>query len=331
MAAACAATSAPAQSIPASLSLTERAGEVRGLYGSCAGTAALLTSAPSPGQIGKSAAILGGAVSALDAIRLQQMSGGSLYRPASAPVSAVDSVDSIVRCGAIASKSLLQSSTLISPILPIPAIRPAASTVPAPEAAQDTLFGPKVRIGQTTLDRKWNAATARTFSRSKMRRMVRTTSGMSRDDLLQEVNRWANRTVAYVGDARTDEWTDALATVRRGRGDCEDIAILKYQALMALGADADEVFFTVAYDRVRRIDHAFVVVKTDAGYRVLDSGTDELLDETAGRDYVPIYSFNSRGKWLHGQSVPTPAIPPTQLAYLSVSEDSSARLIGLKR
>lgn len=147
--------------------------------------------------------------------------------------------------------------------------------------------------------------------------------------LIGQVNRWVNRAIAYRPDARTshggDYWSDAERTLRSRVGDCEDIAILKYQALLSLGVDPANMYFTLAHDTVRHADHALLVVRQGDGYLLLDNSTDSLLDGSQPNDYRPILSFG-QGKWIHG--VRTPVQPVT---YLSRNELSSPRVIGLIR
>jgi predicted transglutaminase-like cysteine proteinase len=147
--------------------------------------------------------------------------------------------------------------------------------------------------------------------------------------LIEQVNRWANRTVAYRADSPRyhggDYWADASQTLQKGTGDCEDIAILKYQALRSLGIASSDMYLTIARDMVRHADHALLVVKHEGRFYLLDDSTDELVDGSESNDYRPILSFGE-GKWLHGiPAVSRPAI------YLSRNELSSPRVSGVVR
>src|SRR3546814_7137241 len=61
--------------------------------------------------------------------------------------------------------------------------------------------------------------------------------GLDEQELLARVNQWVNREIAYIGDDRNyrqrDYWATAEQTIARGKGDCEDFAILKMQMLRA--------------------------------------------------------------------------------------------------
>ena len=159
---------------------------------------------------------------------------------------------------------------------------------------------------------------------------------LDREALVSRVNQWVNHAIAYEDDQqsfhRPDVWSDARSTLSRGAGDCEDIAILKYQALAALGVPRQDMYLTIARDTIRRADHALLVVRLGVRFVVLDNATDKLLDGASDNGYRALLSFNSEGKWLHGRESQAPASSPAiKIAYLSRSAVSSARFIGLSR
>lgn len=123
---------------------------------------------------------------------------------------------------------------------------------------------------------------------------------------LAAVNAWANARIRFVEDkvlyGKADYWANASTTLKRGAGDCEDIAIAKMQVLAALGLARDDMSLIIARDLVRKADHALLVVRMDGKNWVLDNSTNQLLDARSSYDYRPIMSFSSSGKWLHGYS-----------------------------
>jgi predicted transglutaminase-like cysteine proteinase len=118
-------------------------------------------------------------------------------------------------------------------------------------------------------------------------------------EALDAVNRWVNRNVRYVEES-TDAWAEAPATLRKRRGDCEDMAILKLQLLTALGVRAEDLYLTLVRDLARNADHAVLVVRANGALWILDSATDGLLDARERHDYRPILSYSADRKWLHG-------------------------------
>jgi predicted transglutaminase-like cysteine proteinase len=129
--------------------------------------------------------------------------------------------------------------------------------------------------------------------------------------LLEQVstlNAAVNYAVRYVDDeqltGRSDDWATADETLRRGAGDCEDIAILKMQLLAALGIPERELYLSIVRDLVRAKDHAVLVVYLQGRSWLLDSNTDRVLDAGDANSYVPVITLSGDYKWLHGGPLP---------------------------
>ena len=60
------------------------------------------------------------------------------------------------------------------------------------------------------------------------------------------------------------------------------------------------MILTIARDLVRQADHAVLVVRTPAGYRLLDNASDTVVDAAPRQDYRAIVSFGAKDTWLHG-------------------------------
>lgn len=148
---------------------------------------------------------------------------------------------------------------------------------------------------------------------------------------IQFVNRWVNRSITYGEDREiwgaSDYWATAEETLDLRRGDCEDLAILKYQMLLAMGVNPEDMYLTLARDLARNADHAVLVVRVGHRFFLLDNATDAILPANLSYDYRPTLSFNSESAWLHG----TIARPLPQIAYRSVSAVPSPRVIGFSR
>lgn len=92
---------------------------------------------------------------------------------------------------------------------------------------------------------------------------------------LRQVNQSVNRSIRQVTDlvnyGREDHWTLPL----NGVGDCEDIALLKRQRLIAMGWPSSALLMTVVRDR-RGEGHAVLSVQTDRGSFILDNKTSSI-------------------------------------------------------
>lgn len=92
---------------------------------------------------------------------------------------------------------------------------------------------------------------------------------------LRQVNQSVNRRIRQVTDmvnhGREDYWTLPLD----GAGDCEDIALLKRQHLIAMGWPSSALLMTVVRDH-RGEGHAVLSVQTDHGSFILDNKTSSI-------------------------------------------------------
>jgi predicted transglutaminase-like cysteine proteinase len=109
----------------------------------------------------------------------------------------------------------------------------------------------------------------------------------TREQQMQAVNREVNRKIRQLTDraafGRDELWTLPIG----GKGDCEDLALLKRKNLIALGWPSSVLLMTVARDR-RGDGHAVLTVVTDRGDFILDNVTSaiRLASATGYRYYV---------------------------------------------
>lgn len=245
---------------------------------------------PIPTQpLSKTAALLGGRSSQLDLIAVQQRHGTAAQLiPARTLASLAPTDTPGVSCP--------KTSAFVGALSPL---RPLAYGRAKLDTG-DFLQSKRLPVSRTHFDSDWNRVRAGQVSQHVVARF----SGNSDKALLSSVNRWANANVRYAEDrdlyGKTDFWADAPTTLRRGAGDCEDIAIVKMQMLAAAGVPRSAMYLTIARDLVRNADHAMLVVKQGDRHWLLDNNTNEVLDASEGLDYRPIMSFSGGNKWLHG-------------------------------
>lgn len=274
--------------------------------------------APANAAEAKSAAILGGQLSALDRIRLQQAGP----EPTSSAIEAERLTP--------ASMSSLHCTVSARTGSEVQVQQFAASV--APLANADTFLATgRVPIGRTRLTGDWQRVSTSELSPRQVDGLGWADSSAS-GDLLDRVNRWVNASIAYTEDSQlysqSDYWASAQETLRRGRGDCEDIAILKYHLLAAMGFDREDMYLTLARDLSRRADHAVLIVRFGGEYFMLDNATDTVLPADQSYDYRPVLSYGASSTWLHGY---TNERRFAAADYLSVSAISNPREIGLNR
>jgi predicted transglutaminase-like cysteine proteinase len=263
----------------------------------------------------KASAILGGEMSSLDRIRLAQ-SGSTM------PSVALLQAKSLVTAERENGDNLDQDLVAYQP--PVDTCRENQQFSAAPSATNDDrliLGSLRLSIRKTPFDQKWSRVSQAGSVRGLKRWLQRAgvSAAADRRSQIPLVNSWVNAQIAYADDSalyqQNDFWASSRETLRRGKGDCEDYAILKMDLLAAMGIDRDKMILVVARDLVRNTDHAVLVVQLDSGSVVLDNATDSLLDGRLPNDYRPIMSFASNGKWLHGYATaaaqPQPAATNT--------------------
>jgi predicted transglutaminase-like cysteine proteinase len=70
-----------------------------------------------------------------------------------------------------------------------------------------------------------------------------------------------------------DHWSAPFETLRSGRGDCEDYAIVKYLALLEAGVSKDDVKIVILKNVFPNEDHAVMAVRVDGQWLILDNRT----------------------------------------------------------
>ncbi len=116
---------------------------------------------------------------------------------------------------------------------------------------------------------------------------------------LERVNQLVNAAVAYTSDyalhGQADKWSAPLATLKLGRGDCEDYAILKYRVLSAAGVPASDMRIVLVRDTAVRIDHAVLAARSGDRWFILDNRKAGFYAETDLPHYMPLFALDHSG------------------------------------
>ena len=245
-------------------------------------------------RVSKAQAILGGGLSRLEQIAQAQstpVAGAALAQGNGLAGAAMTPGAGGASCQQLA---LPQSGSF--------GFRPGLRTVPVP--GEDFLASKRLPVSRTAFDVQWSRVSRGSLPRGLTAALARRIPAGTGTANLAAVNAWANAHIRYVDDqvlyGKADYWADAGATLKRGAGDCEDIAVAKLQLLAAMGVPRSDMYLTIARDLTRRADHAVLVVKQDGKHWLLDNATDQVLDARESYDYRPILSYAADKKWLHG-------------------------------
>jgi predicted transglutaminase-like cysteine proteinase len=126
--------------------------------------------------------------------------------------------------------------------------------------------------------------------------------GLSPSEQLIRVNDYANAAIVYVEDkqafGKADYWATPAQSLK-GRGDCEDYALLKYASLRSLGFAEADMRLVVLNDLKRGLGHAVLSVKLGADTFILDNQDARILRHDTITHYAPVYSINAQGRWVN--------------------------------
>ncbi|HWC56825.1 MAG TPA: transglutaminase-like cysteine peptidase [Sphingomicrobium sp.] len=117
------------------------------------------------------------------------------------------------------------------------------------------------------------------------------------------VQRAVTSSIRWISDAtewgQHDYWASAAQTLAHGAGDAKNRAIVKLQALRALGFSNSDLFLTLARDSVGGPLTVLTVRSGGRYYVVDDSGAPPFPAEQRRFEFEPIMSFGMYGAWVH--------------------------------
>lgn len=118
---------------------------------------------------------------------------------------------------------------------------------------------------------------------------------------IDAVNQWANAR-PYVEDIKnwgvSDYWETPAEFLDHG-GDCEDYAIAKYFSLVRLGFSPDDLRIVIVDDTNMNVFHAVLAVREEGTVWLLDNQLPRVAPMDVAVQYVPVYSLNEHGWWMH--------------------------------
>lgn len=145
---------------------------------------------------------------------------------------------------------------------------------------------------------------------ARLQELLQKAAGAEEADKLERVNDFFNRAVRFEDDqdiwGEEDYWATPLETLATGRGDCEDIAIAKYYALLASGVEIGKlrlVYVRATIDTFRgpqQQAHMVLAYYPDptAEPLILDNLDGRIRPASRRSDLRPVFSFNSEAVWV---------------------------------
>ena len=169
-----------------------------------------------------------------------------------------------------------------------------------------------IRSEQDVLSRCLKVDAICPVAASRLLAVINDARGHEKLDELGLVNRAINLSITATNDMTQfgvpDVWSTPLATLTSGRGDCEDYAFAKYEALHQVGWPLNDLRLVVVWAGQLRKGHMVLAARLDKRWLILDERTLMLLVDVDQRNYTALFVLDHRGvrqfnrPWLPGSS-----------------------------
>ena len=132
--------------------------------------------------------------------------------------------------------------------------------------------------------------------------MVRGASDLSSYQQASFVQAIVNSRFVYRSDQDNwgvkDYWASADETIARGAGDCEDLAVVKMQALRLLGFNERDLYLMIG-TKPSGEEHALLLVRIDGRFWVMEDGLSRIVPAESFHMFIPAVTFGAGWKWVH--------------------------------
>ena len=200
-----------------------------------------------------------------------------------------------------------------------PPVPPPPPAPPPPPPGPD-VFGMSATPQKIGLeDDRWIRIGALPSRNPILAAMIASASTMTRYQQASFVQATINGRLTYRLDqdnwGAKDYWASADETIARGAGDCEDLALVKLQALRLLGFHERDLFLMTG-TRPSGEEHALLLVRIDGRFWVLEDGLNRIVRAESFRMFKPAVTYGAGWKWVHG---PLQATVPNSPAVAAAS------------
>jgi predicted transglutaminase-like cysteine proteinase len=110
-----------------------------------------------------------------------------------------------------------------------------------------------------------------------------------------------------------DYWASADETIARGAGDCEDLAIVKLQALRLLGFNERDLYLMVG-TKPSGEEHALLLVRIDERFWVMEDGLTRIIPAESFHAFIPAVALGAGWKWTYSAQARVQGAAPAAAA-----------------
>jgi predicted transglutaminase-like cysteine proteinase len=193
----------------------------------------------------------------------------------------------------------------LAPVEPAPILVTGKAQVMPPEVLGTATL--PIRADRYAIE--WARASQDATSVPALQQLIAPARGMSRGEQIGFVQAAVAQRIRWRSDAtewgRHDYWASARETLAHGAGDQEDRAVLKMQALRALGFPARDLYLTIGKETIGGPPITVLLVRLQGRYFVLDDWSGPPIPAERRGDFVPMLSFAQGGSWIHGKRAGT--------------------------
>ena len=174
-----------------------------------------------------------------------------------------------------------------------------------------SLFGTvALQIRGQRFEDEWERARRDASGLPQMQQLIAPARSLTPEGQMAYVQAAVNRQIRWMSDAtlrgRHDYWASAAETLAAGAGDGEDRAILKMQALRALGFSTRGLYLTLGRDSVGGPETVLLVRVGPRAYVLDDTDAPPYAPEHRP-EFTPVLSFGYGASWVHAHVRPTPS------------------------
>ena len=198
-----------------------------------------------------------------------------------------------------------------APLPPTPP--PPPPPPPGPDVFGTSATGQKIGLD----DDRWIRIGALPSRNPILAAMIASASSWTRYQQASFVQATINGKLTYRLDQDNwgvkDYWASADETIARGAGDCEDLALVKLQALRLLGFQERDLFLMTG-TRPSGEDHALLLVRIDGRFWVMEDGLNRIVRAESFDRFKPAVTYGAGWKWVHAPLQPGAPNRPTVAA-----------------
>lgn len=122
-------------------------------------------------------------------------------------------------------------------------------------------------------------------------------------NLLKQVNHYYNQEITYTNEPQgVDYWQSPKETIESGKGDCEDYAIVKWQALLDNGIPESDMHFMEGKHKLLNEMHVTLMVFIDNKAYYLDNTSDNINESMISEETS--FTINRNGFNIYIKDLP---------------------------